>query len=260
MWTKEQLVLVLTSKSTLVGLASTISLASGAAAGYVVATKRLEEKYQEIADQEIAEAKDFYAQLNKAGKYSDPEKLAEKYADEEVPVAPKKSIGDSKLVRDAAEAMVDYQGISTEKAKEQSVHEITKNVFDEIQPEVEPEEEELLLERDESKPYVISYDEFMTGEKDYIQRNLVYYAGDNALVDEADQPIPAIDEVVGEDNLQRFGVASKDPNVVYVRNEIMSLDFEIARSEGKFAHEVLGFLEHSDSRGPKVRKFRSFDD
>ncbi len=89
------------------------------------------------------------------------------------------------------------------------------------------------------------------------QVSLTYFDGDDVLVDDRDQPVPDPDDSIGEDHLGRFGVGSKDNNIVYVRNDRLELDFEILRSNGKYAQEVLGFIEHSEHRG--VRKFRHDD-
>jgi hypothetical protein len=65
---------------------------------------------------------------------------------------------------------------------------------------------------------------------------------------------------VGEENLAKFGHGSKDPNLVYVRNEGMDLDFEISYAEGKYSEQVMGFMAHGQSPGRAFRKFKLNDE
>ena len=103
--------------------------------------------------------------------------------------------------------------------------------------------------RDTGRPYIISVTEFTDNELGYGQNAISFYAGDNVLADERDQPIPDIDYVIGRKNL-RFGDGSGDPNVVFVRNEQLEVDFEICQSLGTYAEEVLG-VAPQDSRSQR---------
>ncbi|UVK59344.1 membrane protein [Gordonia phage Pherobrine] len=94
--------------------------------------------------------------------------------------------------------------------------------------------------RGSGRPYIISVSEFMDNDTEYNQNTLSYYEGDNVLTDEADQPISNVEGIVGMKNLELFGDGSGDPNIVFVRNDKMQVDFEIARSFGTYAEEVLG--------------------
>jgi hypothetical protein len=83
------------------------------------------------------------------------------------------------------------------------------------------------------------------------------------LTDEVDTIVPDVDATVGVENMLRFGHGSGDPNVVYIRNPKLEADFEVTRSAGKYAKEVLGYddgehLQHS--RGREPRKFRDRHD
>lgn len=93
--------------------------------------------------------------------------------------------------------------------------------------------------RGASFPYIISVDEFEEGDQGFNRNSCTYYQKDNVLADDQDEPIDDIDEYVGRQNLQ-FGNSSGQKDVVFVRNINMEVDFEIARSYGSFAEEVLG--------------------
>ena len=110
--------------------------------------------------------------------------------------------------------------------------------------------------RDTNRPFILSAREFEDGELDYSQNTLTYYEGDDVLTDERDQPIHHLQKIVGAENL-KFGEMSDDPNIVYIRNNELEVDFEVCRSKGTFTEEVLGFSEPSNK--PRPRKFREYD-
>lgn len=87
------------------------------------------------------------------------------------------------------------------------------------------------------KPFVIHKDEFFSGESDYSQKSLCYYAGDDILVDEEDKPIFSYLNVTGDLD---FGRGSGDANVVYIRNDEFRAEYEILRHSGLYATEILG--------------------
>lgn len=216
---------------------------------YKVAERQLKTKYEKIAEKEIAEAKEFYSTLHKKGKFATPENAA-------------KELLPSPTVVDAAEALLKYQGQDDEgeavepEEEETVVIETSTNVFVQrasgAENEIDPED---IAARTEEHPYIISQEEFMTNEDGFEQNSITYYLGDGTLADERDQEIPFVDPIVGEENLTKFGYGSGDARILYIRNERLSIDFEIALSDGKFSHEVLGF-EHSDG-GSRARRQRN---
>lgn len=217
--------------------------AAGAVIAHVVTKKQLQTKYEKIAAKEIAEAKAFYTVLHKKDDMSTPKKVADK-------LMPKPEL------REAADALLTYQGKNDIEPKEivtEVVEDTVTNVFAESSVDDNFDYEEELKNRSPSRPYIISEEEFLQGEAGFNQSSITYYAGDGALADEEDTEIPFIDPVIGEDNL-RFGHGSSDARTVYIRNEMLSCDYEVLKSDGKYAHEVLG-LEHSDggSRGRRQR-------
>lgn len=98
--------------------------------------------------------------------------------------------------------------------------------------------------------YLISTEEFLSGKEEYDKITLTYYEGDNVLADERDGTVPAPTDVVGFQALKSFGREPKDPNVVYVRNNKVSCDFEILRSEGSYLEIVLA---GGMAKEPKIR-------
>jgi hypothetical protein len=215
-------------------------------------TKRYyKKKYEELATIEIAEAKAFYAKLNKADVYATPESAAEAL---------------SKKGQEAVEALTQYQGdvsslTSEEVGRNVVVAEQTtverKNVFAAVKTDEDwdQDQEESMRDAHPDNPHILHQDEYMAGDLDYQQVTLTYYAEDDVLVDEREQPIEDIERTVGEDNLTRFGHGSRDNRILYVRNNRIQMDFEIVKNESSYAREVAGFIQHEDMR-PKIQKFR----
>lgn len=229
---------------------------------YRAGEKAMSARYEEIIEQEIAEAKAFYSRLNKEGMETPEKAVAALYSD------PEEDVEATKRVKEAAAAIEKYQGNASEEgltvvAEVDEDDEVTIIMQD--HPEADEgwdyeEELEIRLEL-AGEPYIIHLDEFMENEHEHNQECLTYYAGDNTLADERDEAIPHADPIVGEGNLQRFGHGSGDPRVVLIRNERLSMDYEVSLADGKYAHEVMG-LEHSDGgaraaqRRKELRKFR----
>jgi hypothetical protein len=217
--------------------------AIGAAVAHFVTKKVLKTKYDKIAAEEIAQAKEFYGTLYKKEKgFETPEDAVN-------------TLIPRPTVKAAADSLLRYQGaVEAEDTEEETVDEkdeVAVNVFlQNREPDVDVETED----RNPDRPYVISEREFMENEDNFRQMTLTYYAGDDVLVDEADKDIPYPDPVIGDHNLQRFGDGTDDANTVFIRNERLSTDYEVVRSDGKYAHEVLG-LQHSADY-PRTRTTR----
>lgn len=253
--------------------ASLASFGAGGGLTYLIVDKRLKTKYEQIAEQEIAEAKEYYAKTYKVEEYATPEQVAEKY-NVEVNVQ-----DDQEVLVEKMETIVRqyHTGVSMEIGEtdgpfetEEELEvtepdpEATTNIFDNPITDIFDYEAELRNREDNpGDPYVISFDEFYQNESNYTQQRLAYFEGDDVLVDEQDMIVTDSNLYVGDDNLTKFGHGSKDKNTVYIRNETLDLDFEVVRSGRTYAEEVHGFtdeggsLKHSDSA---VRKFRRSHD
>lgn len=229
----------------------------GGVTAYFVGNHFLKAKYERIAEEEIAQAKEYYKVLNKNGDLSTPEGAARKLALVEEARS---------LKNEADEAQAQYAGSELVEAELPDEPEEEKvNVFMQSHVDENFDLEEEMKNRSPDHPYVISQEEFFQAEPGYFQNSITYYAGDGALADEKDQEIPLIDPIVGEENLERFGHGSGESRVVYIRNEKLETDFEVVMNDGKYAHEVLG-LEHSDGgfqsrrHMNEPRKFKVRDD
>lgn len=121
--------------------------------------------------------------------------------------------------------------------------------------------DEELANRKPDEPYVIHKDEFMENEHDYNQETLTFYAGDEIMADQTDAPMYGWFDMMGT---LKFGHGSEDPNVVYIRNDVLHYEWEILRHSGRFEVEVGGFsieqeYEQNDLKHANgLYKFREF--
>jgi hypothetical protein len=91
-------------------------------------------------------------------------------------------------------------------------------------------------------PYVISLEDFTDQCETFSKITISYFADDDVLVDERDNPIEDPMAVAGSEFKTQFASNSSTGGpgtyVVYVRNRRLETDFEIALNEGSYAEAV----------------------
>lgn len=133
----------------------------------------------------------------------------------------------------------------------------SKNIFDDTIPGWDYETE--LTARSSKHVYIITHDEFFGNEMGLRQDQLTYYKGDDIMCDALEKPIHNYRKYVGDD--LQFGHGSKDPNIVFVRNEKERMEWEITLDVGTYEEEVLGlsveedYREQDESIQHSVRRF-----
>jgi hypothetical protein len=215
-------------------------LIAGIGIGYIVAEKRLSRQFEIRLEKETAGMREFYQVVKKP--YATPQEAAKALIEDE----PVESDGEST-------AAVIGDKIA--------YHKIVKK---EYKPLVDPEEELAMVGSrppDEIKhhnlfvaqPMVISQEEFLQNDTDYVQSTLTYYEGDGVLTDERESVIEDIDETVGLKNMTKFGTNASDPNVVHIRNGRLQMEFEVCRDENSYSKIVLG-MDADPPQLPSGRK------
>lgn len=253
----ETVVTITKNNPYLVAGVAVVALTVGAAVGYKYAEHRLQTKFDQLVIDEIDKTRDFYKRVNKEGEYATPESTAEALGVD--PAAEALGVSDpdeAAAAKEAVEALRTYKGDSPvnynkpQDAEQESV--VVNNIFVNNQPLDEDsfDYDTEVAKRDPDYPYIITSDEFFQNEPDHEQVQITYYAGDDVLVDEQQRPIPD-EDVVGAENL-KFGHGSKDANLVYIRSEKLSMDFEVCRSEASYSEEILG-LRHADEPRRSMR-------
>lgn len=237
----------------LVVVSAGVGIVGGCAVGYFFAKRKFQTKYEALAENEILEVKNFYKEraeqeISKARRHYEAKSMAEKPELDNV----MRHLGYKENNLNTT-----HEPIEDIKVIEEPILNLEKNVFDENRKLEAIDTWDYAVEvksRDPEVPYVIHKDEMSQNEKEYEQSSLTYYEDDDVLADERDEPITDQDEIVGVHNLGKFGHGSNDPNIVYVRNDRLGVDYEIARSKGSFAEEVHGFIKHMDVRVRKSRR------
>lgn len=248
----------------IIGGASAVSLAAGAAGGYLFAKKRFEEILQETVAREVLATKKYYAiQLAEArsGKPEDPADIVEPSLDEqdhtdgpdeELTEKDKAVIAKGRKVLDeASKAMTDYQGLS---ASPGNGHVVTNNIFTTEaarKPKLPPRDDtgkflpKSAVVEEISSPHMISGDDFLANDPEHEQESLLYFANEDTLVSAADYNEVIDSDLVG-DNLSFF--PDDIPSVIYIRNEKLHIDYQITRTHDNLT-EALG-LGESDADMP----------
>jgi hypothetical protein len=192
----------------------TTGILVGGVAGYFATKQFLTKMFEQELQEDIDDVKRYYKLLRKEGDFSSPETVKPSYNDVVKP----------------------YQ-------------------FEEPQDPANNEHDESAEETiDKEKPYIISLEEFMEERTDLDKLTLTYYEGDDVLCDERDVAILDYEKSIGDEALSKFGHLSKDPNVVYVRNEKSEADYEIVKDQRSFSEAVLGIREEKE-----VRRMREDD-
>lgn len=232
---------------------SIVSLAAGAAGGYLFAKKKLEDEFNEKMEAEITATKEFYSRMHKKGEFSTPESAARKLfpegarriADGEPDEATLARVLKGLKYLDDGDVPEHIAAIKGEPPKV-----VTMNIFDSVVEDFENVDlKEIMDSRSPDVPYVLLRDEFLNNEReDLSQHTLTYFAEDDVLVDEKEKPIRDADKYVGEENLKKFGFLSGDKSVVYVRNEKLGMEYEILLSNRSYAEEVLGIPQEANRR------------
>lgn len=184
-----------------------IAFLVGATAGSAITWYAVKTKYQQYAEEEINDIREYYS---------------------------------SKLAKN------DGEPIEEDNDKETSTPEVKTNLIEAMtiadrqnysgyfKTESEPEgiSENLLIL--EPRPYVVSPDEFAE-ELGYECRDITLYA-DGTLADDDDDILEDPENVIGLDSLKQFGEYA--PNTVYVRNDRLKCDYEVSKDDRTY-EEVL---------------------
>lgn len=181
--------------------------AAGALAGAAVAARAVRDKYQQEAEEEIVEMREYYRELRKNAKTPDEDKIVE-----EKNIKEEKEENDKNEYDEIVKGYTNYtQYLSKAAAK----------YFDTETKENKKEEKE---ERTNYEPFIIDVEEF--GEDPtYDTATLTYYK-DKVLTNDLDDVIDY--SVAGEENLKIFD-EHPDCKAIYVRDDIYMVDYEILR-------------------------------
>ena len=244
-------------------IVSTIAFASGAAVGFLAATKKLEKKYADLAQEEINSVKAQYGRLTRRTKVV--QKMSGADFDGDILEEKDRIVG---VVANEYETMKTRYDLmykeSPSKVMQQVVDDVDdypgeRDVFNEEEDDAEIDQEYnpdimVLPGYDYEDPYVISIEQFEEECLDHDKLTITWYAEDNTLVDEQDEIIDDVEYTVGEANIDIRNARADHPHTVYVRNERISTDFEIDFNLNSYAEMVLGVAMTPREKYEKIQK------
>lgn len=251
-----------------IGVGMALGAAAGAILGFKIAYSRAELKYNQIAEDEIAEMRQYYwdksvALENTVGK----PQLEDIVREQGYSTAPPMAVTPPEAVVEAAREAAEEEELNTHGKHQKVIEDIeeksepeVRNIFRDARVEDNWDYHKERTQRSPLRPYVIHRDE-RDDQQTYDGVTFTYYEADDVLCNERDEVIPVDerDKLIGEANLEKFGHGSGDASIVYIRNDQLEMDIEMVRSPNSYAEEVHGFdpseIRHSYRRGRK-----SFDD
>lgn len=191
-----------------------LTFSAGAVVGSAITWKLLKSRYEQIAQDEI----DF--QLERFSR-------REARLNEEL--------------KDVNDVLDSYEKVEKTQVEEykKTVAERGYTDYTKYSNPITPENEVKAEEPTESKPYVITPEEFAENDG-YECINLTYYA-DGILADDGDYIVEDVDNVVGIDSLSRIGEYEND--ALHVRNDRLKIDYEILRDRRNYT-DVVGITPH----------------
>lgn len=260
------------------GGSSLLSAAAAAVAGYYLGTQKSTKKFDVELQEQLAAAERVFKMKHKVGMYDNPmdllktnpnnhdiEKAAAAQAvysgfdtsDEHLERIAEVLRRDSAPVVPVAHRQVTLLDLDSESVIEE--HNLFADAPDDEWPTFEEWAE--IMPRGDRDPYVITHDEFHQTEVGYPSTSLTWftedgYSGNGVLLDEADNPIPTVDEVVGEANMERFGMWSGKENCIYICNPRLEMYMEVNRVQGTYA-DYIGMNVPVSKRKPPRRGERA---
>ena len=79
---------------------------------------------------------------------------------------------------------------------------------------------------------IITEEEFQIDHPDYNKICLSYYPDSETITDDSDQVVDKVYKLFNPEALDHFGSDPMDPDVIHIRNDESTIDFEIVKCEG----------------------------
>lgn len=182
-------------------LSNALFFTAGAVIGSVVTWKLVKTKYEQISQEEIKSVREMYESLNASKNEEVYSEDAEEDPDD------KNEYG--KIINKSS-----YITLSADKR-------------DDKKKEEEEGDDDMI------EPYVIIPEEF--DEVGYETMTLTYYEDGVLAYGDTDEVVENVGELVCEDFADHFGEYDEDPDVVYVRNDNLRIDFEILKDTRSYS-------------------------
>lgn len=148
----------------------------------------------------------------------------------------------------ADDILADLKKECKKEMEESASHMIGEDDDLDILSEMEEEEENQLAEDEEEEalrkmqdgPYIINVGEYYNQNLHYDKSVFTYYTLDDTLLDENDEIVDDREALIGHAAIDRFHDDNDEPDIVYVRNDKISTDYEIMRVEKEYNKVFMG--------------------
>jgi hypothetical protein len=275
------------------------SFVAGAFVGFVISNAKaqvtikkgldkIEAKYVEELEEVSTSFQDLLDRQNKTGNYATVKDAAEillpveeqefSFGEDEIEDSPEDGFDESSDTEEATSVVDSVEVDPNTQALDP--HEIIRRFNNRQVTDPDPEPDEIaddeyddepisstpdfVFKRDPNGPYVISIDMFMEEYDDspYQKVELTWFDGDEILVDSRNQIVPNVADLIGTNNLNRWGDGTTDPSMVYIRNERQGIDIELTRDDQTYSRAILGIPSDEEVRRSMVKplKMREGDD
>ena len=187
--------------------------AIGCLSTYLIVNKKMSDKYEQIANEEIQSVMD---------SFSDEENLKRKKEIEK-----RKHEEDFLYDKNIDKLTTNYSKNNFEK-------------YYDFEGRDEEEMAEMEHPQDDLKDqiYLIDLDTFTHEDNSFEKMTLEYYPESDILRCCEDNEILEIDETIGLENLNNFGGSFEDfRDTMFIRNERLGIDYEVVRCEGQYFEE-----------------------
>lgn len=230
-----------------------VAFAVGAAAGFFVAKKVFEEKYAQLAQEEIDSVKEIFCRHIKAEDSDGERESGNGMTDEQYEEA--RSNPNGVMARSSLNLS------NKSEAAKQNYHLISQpeKEDDDDEEEEAPEypvhdngTERDLEGVDRTEPYLISDREYSEEFDEHEKISLYYYSYDDVLCNENEEPMDDIDGTVGQDAMTELANGAA---CVWVRNEPLGIDYEICLVRNSYAQAVHG-ININENLSPRERYLR----
>lgn len=202
----------------------------GALVGTVVTITVLKNKYEAILQEELDSIMQVMTRNRTKGTPCEEKK--------------EKVIPIKNRTNESYSAEKDYEGHESKvvQTTDKTFKKIVKE-YDRVNPPLSVMAEEQSPTEEDKDIYIISEDEFCMGKEDFDQETMMYYE-DGVVLDESEDIVDDLENVIG---LEAFSTFQNCPEetVIFVRNEGLSIDYEIIRANQVFVSHIAG-LKGSD--------------
>ena len=188
-------------------------LAIGCLSTYLIVNKKISDKYEQMANEEIQSVIDSFADEEHLKREKEAEKrkhekdfLYDKNIDNQM----------TNYSRNNFEKYYDFEGRDEEEMAEM------EHPQDDLKDQI----------------YLIDLDTFTHEDNSFEKMTLEYYPESDILRCCEDNEILEIDETIGTENLNNFGGSFEDfRDTMFIRNERLGIDYEVVRCEGQYFEE-----------------------